>query len=152
MSGRFFEDLSVGDRDAFGAYRVTREETVAFARAYDPQPFHLDDAAAAANPIFGRLSASGWNTAAIAMRLLVDRWQEIGLASIGGGGVDGLRWTRPVYPGDTLRIEAHVLALKPSASRPEMGAATSEITMFNQDAVMVMKFTTTGFILRRHPG
>ncbi len=144
-----FEDMAVGDRDAFGRCVVMRDEVIAFARAYDPQAFHLDDAAAAANPIFGRLAASGWHSAAIAMRMMVDRWSEIGAISVGGAGVDELRWLKPVYPGDTLRLETEILATRPSRSHPEWGAVTVRITMLNQDDAPVMRMATTGFFITR---
>jgi acyl dehydratase len=144
-----FEDLELGQRDAFGSYAVTREETVDFAGKYDPQDFHLVDAVAEANPIFGRLSASGWHTAGMTMRMIVDHWKAIGLRSVGGGGVDELRWMKPVYPGDTLRVETEVLSLAASKSRPEMGKVVSRVTTYNQDDVAVMSFTTIGFIATR---
>ena len=102
----YFEEYEEGRIERFGAYRVTREDVIEFASKFDPQPFHLDDAAAAASPIFGRLAASGWHTCAIVMRMLTDEWTDAeGYFSLGGTGVDELRWTRPVYPGDTITIE-----------------------------------------------
>jgi len=99
---RWFEDYQVGQVERFGAYQVTREEVIEFASRFDPQPFHLDDAAAAANPIFGKLAASGWHTCAMVMRMLVDHQLKDGHMSLGSPGVDEIRWLKPVYPGDTL--------------------------------------------------
>lgn len=98
---RWFEDYEVGRIERVGGYQVTREEVVEFASKYDPQPFHLDDAAAEASPIFGRLAASGWHTCAMTMRMLTDGWTEDGHFSLGGNAVDELRWMKPVYPGLT---------------------------------------------------
>jgi len=134
----YLDDIEVGQTFAFGRYSVTREEVLDFASRYDPQAFHLDDAAAADNPIFGRLAASGWHTAAMIMRLTVDHWREIGLATLGASGVDELRWMKPVYPGDTLRAEAGVIAKRQSASRPGRGAVTFRTTAFNQHDEPVM--------------
>ncbi len=97
----FYEDLIVGSSKTFGQYEVTREEVMRFAEAYDPQPFHLDDEAAAQTH-FGRLSASGWHTCAMTMRMMVDDMKIHQQAGLGSPGVDNLRWVKPVYPGDTL--------------------------------------------------
>lgn len=97
-----FEDFEIGDTQHFGHYTVNRSEVLEFASKYDPQPFHLDDDAAAANPIFGKLAASGWRTAAIAMRMLVDHDKATKGGSMGSPGLEELSWLRPVYPGDTL--------------------------------------------------
>ncbi|WP_197277275.1 MaoC family dehydratase [Sphingomonas profundi] len=140
-----FEDFVVGQVDRFGAYAVSREEVLAFAAAYDPQPFHLDDAAAAANPIFGRLAASGWHTAAMTMRMMVDRWQALGGTSLGSPGVDEMRFLKPVFPGDILSVEAEVLAMRPLASRPDRGVVTSRTRTINQDGDAVLSFTASAF-------
>ena len=103
-----FEDISVGETDSFGSYEVTAEEIVAFAEQYDPQPFHTDPDAAAETP-FGGLVASGWHTAAMTMRLLVDGPLSE-LATRGALGVDELRWRSPVRPGQTLTVETEVVA------------------------------------------
>lgn len=144
-----FDDFAVGQVARFGRYEVTRVEVLAFAAAYDPQPFHLDDAAAAASPIFGRLAASGWHTAAMTMRMMVDHWQATGGGtSMGSPGLEELRWLRPVYPGDVLRAESEVIAVKPSASKPDRGAVTSRTTTFNQDDQPVLTFVATSFFAR----
>jgi len=146
----FFEDYTVGEIIRFGRHEVTREEVLAFARAYDPQPFHLDDEAAAANPIFGRIAASGWHVAAMAMRMTVDHWQKLGPSgSLGGAGIEDLRWIRPVYPGDVLRVEVGPIETRPSASKPDRGIVRFSTTVFNQHDEPVMRQTGTGFFRRR---
>lgn len=142
------EDIAVGDVARFGSYRVEREEVLAFAKAYDPQPFHLSEEAAAATH-FGRLSASGWHTASMAMAMIVAHFRETGFQSLGSPGVDELRWLKPVYPGDTLHCETEVLETRRSASRPEMGFVTSRWTVLNQDDVAVMTMRPTVMIRTR---
>ncbi|WP_267394000.1 MULTISPECIES: MaoC family dehydratase [unclassified Sphingomonas] len=145
---QYFEDIAVGDTASFGRYAVTREEVIAFAERYDPQPFHLSDQAAAATH-FGRLSASGWHTCAMTMAMLVEHSTAIGHAGLGSPGLDELRWLRPVYPGDTLRCETEVLDARRSASRPEMGLLKSRMTVFNQDDVAVMTFVSNLMVATR---
>jgi acyl dehydratase len=142
---QYFEDLEIGVTSSFGHYEVTREEVVEFASRYDPQPFHLDDEAAAQTH-FGRLSASGWHTCAMTMRMLVDNMATRRQAGLGSPGVDELRWLKPVYPGDILRVETTLLEKNRSRSRPEMGSFRSTAQVFNQDDVMVMRFTSIGLI------
>lgn len=144
----YFEDLVVGTKSSFGCYAVTREEVLDFARKYDPQAFHLDDAAAAATH-FGRLSASGWHTCAMTMAMLVDNMKSVDQAGLGSPGLDELRWLKPVYPGDTLRCESQLIEKAPSRSRPEMGSFRSTVTVYNQDDVAVLKFTSIGLIRTR---
>lgn len=146
----YFEDLVVGTKARFGRYEVTREEVIDFAGKYDPQPFHLDDDAAAQTH-FGRLSASGWHTCAMVMRMLVDNLKEHRQAGLGSPGLDELRWLRPVYPGDVLRVESELLEKTRSRSRPEMGSFKSIISVFNQDDVKVMTFRSIGLIAVREP-
>jgi acyl dehydratase len=145
----YLDEFAVGQTARFGAYEVTREEVLRFAYAYDPQPFHLDDEAAAANPIFGRISASGWHTAAMAMRMLIDHGQTSGGTSMGSPGVDELRWLRPVYPGDTLRVETEVLEVRPSRSRPEIGTVKVRLSVFNQHDDKVMTQIAINIVARR---
>ena len=145
---RYFEDLVVGGRASFGDYAVTREEVLDFARRYDPQPFHLDDDAAAATH-FGRLAASGWHTAAMTMAMLVAQMGRTAEASLGSPGLDELKWLRPVYPGDRLRVETELLEKLLSASRPGLGLTKSRTTTFNQDGVAVMTFVANGMIRTR---
>jgi acyl dehydratase len=132
MSGRYLEDFAVGEI-YLGSTRIRVEPTriKQFAAEFDPQPFHLDEAAAAAS-FFGGLAASGWHTAAITMRLLVDS----DLAPAGGiigAGFDELRWPRPVRPGDELHVSTEVLEIRPSKSRPQQGMVKVRTTTLNQD-------------------
>ena len=147
---RYFEDVEVGATASFGRYAVTRDEVVEFASRYDPQPFHLSDEAAAATH-FGRLSASGWHTCAMTMAMLVEHMKARQEAGLGSPGLDGLRWLRPVHPGDVLRCESEVLNKRASASRPAMGLYKSRTTVLNQDGVAVMTFVSNVMIATRPP-
>jgi acyl dehydratase len=148
---RFYEDYEEGMVERFGAYHVTREEVLEFASKYDPQPFHLSDAAAATNPIFGRLAASGWHTCGMLMRMLVDEWTVDDYFSLGGTGADELRWTKPVYPGDVLSVRAEVLSKSAPRSKPDIGFVLFFLTVFNQDDEVVMTMKVTN-IQKRRPG
>ena len=147
---QFYEDIAVGQKSAFGHYEVTREEVIDFARKYDPQPFHLDDEAAAKTH-FGRISASGWHTCAMTMSMLVANLTANKQAGLGSPGVDELRWKKPVYPGDTLRCETEVIEKRRSASRPEMGVYRSRVRVLNPDDLPVMTFISNGLIRTRDP-
>jgi acyl dehydratase len=147
---QYFEDIEVGRSASFGRYEVTRDEVIAFASKYDPQPFHLDDAVAAETH-FGRLSASGWHTCAMTMAMLVENLKENRQAGLGSPGVDQLRWIKPVYPGDTLRCASTVLEKRRSKSRPEMGIFKSSLTVFNQHDEPVMSMVSNGLIRVRDP-
>ena len=128
---RYWEDFAVGEVTELGSATVSADEIVEFARRYDPQPFHVDEAAAQAGP-FGGLAASGWHTAAMTMRLLVE--SELKPAGgIIGAGFDEFRWPRPVRPGDELRLEIEVLEVRPSRSRPEQGMVKIRTTTLNQN-------------------
>ncbi|MFZ5744217.1 MAG: MaoC family dehydratase [Pseudomonadota bacterium] len=146
----YFEDLEIGTKASFGRYEVTREEVLEFAAKYDPQPFHLSDEAAAKTH-FGRISASGWHTCAMTMRMLVDNITERKQAGLGSPGQDELRWHRPVYPGDVLRVETELLEKTRSRSRPEMGSFKSIVTVLNQNDEKVMTFRSIGLIAVRNP-
>ena len=135
-SPMFFEDFEVGTTEEFGEYLVTEEEILEFASKYDPQAFHLSDEAAKAT-LFGGLCASGWHTCAIAMRMLVDNMPEIN-KSLGSPGIDELRWTKPVFPGDTLRVKTTVLSKTNSRSRPDVGSLQMQNEVFNQKNELVM--------------
>lgn len=145
---KYWEDLQVGEKKRFGAYRVTREEVLEFARKYDPQPFHLSDEAAAKTH-FGRLAASGWHTCAMTMAMLVEQGRADPYAGLGSPGVDELRWLKPVFPGDTLSVETEIVELRPSKSRPEFGSFKSNVTVFNQDDEPVARFTSIVLVARR---
>lgn len=149
---KYFEDLEIGTiRHSPRRYEVTREEVIEFAGKYDPQPFHLDDEAAK-QTFFGRLSASGWHTAAMTMRLMVETMQSgEPQAGLGSPGVDELRWIKPVYPGDTLRTESKLISKRRMKSRPDMGLTKSETRVFNQDDELVMHMISNGLIRVRNP-
>ncbi len=135
----FFDDVKVGQVLQLGSRTITRDEIIAFAREFDPQPFHLDEEAAKAS-IYGGLLASGWHTAAILMRLLYDAFVK-DAASMGSPGVDELRWLKPVRPGDTLTARFTVLETIPSRSKPDRGIVRSLSEMLNQhgETVLTMK-------------
>lgn len=141
----YFEDIIIGKKTSFGHYEVTREEVIEFAQKYDPQAFHLDDEAAAQTH-FGRLSASGWHTCAMTMRMLVENMKVTRQAGIGSPGVDEIRWLRPVYPGDSLRVESEILSKRQSVSKPEMGSFQGRNTVFNQNDEPVMTMVSIGLI------
>jgi acyl dehydratase len=146
----YFEDFDVGRVREFGRCEVTREAVLEFAARFDPQPFHLDDAAAARS-LFGRLAASGWHTAAMAMRMMCEGYL-LESASLGSPGVDKLSWPAPVYPGDVLTMRSTVLESRPSASRPEMGLVRSLSEVLNQHGVVVLRMEGLGFFRRRDAG
>ena len=142
---RYFEDIVVGDKASFGHYAVTREEVLEFARKYDPQPFHLSDEAAAQTH-FGRLAASGWHSCAMAMAMLVENFKAVQHAGLGSPGIDELRFVKPVYPEDVLRIESEVLEKARSRSKPEMGSYRTRLKLLNQDGVVVVSFVAIDLI------
>ena len=144
----YFEDIVVGTKSAFGRYQVTREEVIEFAQKYDPQPFHLDDEAAAKTH-FGRLAASGWHTTAMTMAMVVENLTATRQAGLGSPGIDELRWLKPVFPGDTLRCETEILEKRQSNSRPEMGSYRSQMQVLNQHDEPVMRFISIGLIAVR---
>jgi acyl dehydratase len=146
---KYWEDIEVGARSRFGGYAVAREEVLEFAGKYDPQPFHLSDEAAA-QTYFGRLSASGWHTCAMLMRMIVDNMSNTEQAGLGSPGIDELRWLKPVYPGDVLRAESEVIDKTPSRSRPDMGSYRARTTVFNQRDEPVMTLVSIGLV-RRSP-
>ncbi len=135
MSELYLEDFAVGQTYGSGRLRVDEEKIKAFAAEFDPQPFHLD-AAAARDSIFRGLAASGWHTAALTMRLLVG--SELKPAGgIVGAGFDEFRWPRPVRPGDELRVESEVLEVRASKSRPDQGLIKVRTTTLNQNGEAV---------------
>ena len=144
----YWEDMVVGSSREFGHYDVTREEVLEFARKYDPQPFHLSDEAAAKTH-FGRIAASGWHTAAISMRVIVDALSKEPQASLGSPGVDELRWLKPVYPGDRLTISGMIVDKTPSRSKPMLGTIRTQTIVTNQDGVDVMRYTSIVLMQRR---
>ena len=145
----YWEDLEVGQKASFGAYHVTREEVIEFARKYDPQPFHLSDEAAAETH-FGRLAASGWHTGAMAMAMIVASWKGEAQAGLGSPGLDELRWLKPVYPGDTLSVSGEIVEVRPSRSKPEIGSFRTAMKVDNQHGEPVLTFTSI-VLMRRRP-
>ena len=149
MQERFLEDFEVGQKFSGPAsLRVEPDRIKSFAAEFDPQPFHLDEAAASRS-IFGGLAASGWHTAAMTMRLLVE--SELRPAGgIVGAGFDDFRWPRPVRPGDELRIEAEILEVRPSKTRPGQGVIKVRTTTLNQRAEAV-QVSVGNLVVPRRP-
>ncbi len=138
-----FDTLAPGDELDLGSRQVTEAEIIAFAREFDPQPFHIDPAAAEAS-IFGGIIASGWHTCALTMRLLVDGFLSHA-TSMGSPGVEQIRWLRPVRPGDTLCARLRVLEKRPSQSKPDRGSVKTLTEVTNQAGELVM--TMESFVL-----
>ena len=135
----YFEDFKIGHKFAsMSSTKVSAQEITEFAEKYDPQPFHLDEAAGKST-FFKGLAASGWLTAAIVMLMRVENIKVHG--GMIGAGVEEIRWTEPVRPGDTLRTESEVIALRPSQKRPQYGLVTIFTNTFNQNDQVVMKST-----------
>ncbi|MGI8924865.1 MAG: MaoC family dehydratase [Fimbriimonadales bacterium] len=144
---KYFEDLGVGVEYQSGSATISKEEIIEFAERFDPQPFHLDEECAKAS-IFGQLVASGWHTAALAMRLRVT-----GPLRLAGGwvglGVESLKWPRPVLPGDTLSGMTEVLDKRESKSKPSLGIIRLRTRLFNQRGEQVFEVTSTQMVSRR---
>ena len=147
---RYFEDYAPGAVFEFGATTVTEAELLAFAQAYDPQAFHIDRDAAALS-MFGGLIASGWHTAALMMRMLVDHYLSK-VASLASPGVDELRWLVPVRAGDVLRVRVTVQDARRSRSRDDRGVVTSNIEVLNQHDAVVMTVKAVNLLLTRAAG
>ena len=145
----YWEDFSVGEVRDLGQITPTREDIIAFASQFDPQPFHLDEEGGKAS-IFGGLCASGWHTCAMAMRLMVTNFLHE-TASLGSPGLENIKWTKPVYPNDTLRLQTTVLETKPMGRRPDVGMTRNLWEMFNQDGEKVLQMEGWGMFRRRHP-
>ncbi len=149
MAVRYFEDYVPGAVFDGGPIVVDESEIITFARRYDPQPFHID-AAAAARSAFGGLIASGWHTIALTMRMLVeDYFSEA--SSLGSPGVDEIRWLRPVRPGDELRVRVRVLEAKRSGSKPDRGLVRAAIETRNGRDEPVLTMTAMNLMLLRDP-
>ncbi|MGP0093486.1 MAG: MaoC family dehydratase [Xanthobacteraceae bacterium] len=147
MSKRNWEDFTQGSVAEYGPRLVTRDEIIAFATEFDPQPMHLDEAAGRAS-MLGGLAASGWHMCSIMMRIAVDGFLG-NSSSMGSPGVDEARWVAPLRPGDRVSVRATVLETRASASRPQMGFVKFLLEMFNQDGVQLMTLTTSLMIARR---
>jgi acyl dehydratase len=155
---RYFEDIRVGDADDIGQHTFTAEEIKSFAQRFDPQPFHVDEEAAARSH-FGALCASGWHTAAVWMRLMVDhrrrmieeqRARREPVAVLGPAlGFRDLKWLKPVYAGDTIAYRSEVVEARASSSRPGSGLLSIRSTGTNQNGDLVISFVSTTLIERR---
>jgi len=141
------DDLAPGQIHHLGRRRLERDEIVEFARAWDPQAFHLDEEAAAAS-IYGGLIASGWHTVCVFMRLFADGLLNRA-AAMGSPGVDELRWLRPVRPGDTLEARLEILEVRPSRSKPDRGIVRARSVVVNQEGEEVLSFVATLMFKRR---
>ena len=146
-AARYFEDYVPGTTVDCGSFSMSEQEIIAFARQYDPQPFHVDPVAAKDGP-YGGLIASGWHTTSMMMRQLVDRYVSPE-SSLGAAGVDEIRWPKPVRPGDTLHVRATVLEARRSSSKPDRGIVRSLMELTNSGGELVMKVTAINFVLLR---
>jgi acyl dehydratase len=146
----YFEDFQPGHTAEYGPRLVTREEIIAFAAQYDPQPMHLDEAAGQKS-LLGGLGASGWHNCGIMMRMICDGYM-LNSASMGAGGVEEVNWLRPIRPGDRLTLRLTVLDARASKSRPEMGIVRIRYEMTNAHRETVMTMVTPAMFGRRNPG
>ncbi|WP_044564775.1 MaoC family dehydratase [Azospirillum sp. B4] len=144
----YLDDLQPGQRHVTGSHTLNADEIKAFAAQFDPQPFHLDEEAAGRS-FFGGLAASGWHTAAITMRLMVDGLPIAG-GVIGAGGE--ITWPAPTRPGDTLQVHCEILEVRPSRSRPDRGMITMRSETRNQRGEVLQLLTTKVVVFRRPPG
>jgi acyl dehydratase len=145
----YWEDFAAGDTATYGSRLVTREEIVAFAAEFDPQPMHLDEEAGRAS-MLGGLTASGWHSCALLMRIISDGFL-LDSSFMGGTGIDEVRWHEPVRPGDRLTVRATVLETRLSSSRPEVGFAKVCFEMFNAAGRKLMTMTPHMMFARRRP-
>src|SRR6201995_445797 len=145
-AGVYLDDLQVGQRFTSGTYAIEEAQIKAFAAEFDPQSFHLDESAAQAS-IFKGLAASGWHTASVAMRVLLDCGLPFSHGLVGLGGE--VAWPRPTRPGDTLRVESEIVEIRPSRSKPQQGIVTVRSTMLNQGSESVYVLTARLLVLRR---
>lgn len=146
----FWEDFTVGMFIDLGERSVSQDDIIAFASQFDPQPFHVDEAAARES-MFGGLIASGWHTCSLLMRLMCDGYL-LRSASLGSPGVEQIRWLRPVRPGDVLRGRMSVLETRVSQSKPDRGVVRSLFELFNQRGELVMSMEGWGMFRRRLGG
>ena len=143
----YFEDMVVGETIEVGTRTVTEAEILAFATAFDPQPFHVDPEAAAKS-IYGGIIASGWHTCSMMMRMMVDNFLK-DAASLGSPGVDEVRWLKPVRAGDTLSVSTRATSATPSTSKPDRGVVATEWRAINQHGEMVATVKGMGMFARR---
>ncbi len=144
---RYWEDFKIGEVTELGPVVVTADEIVEFAKKYDPQPFHIDEEAAKNGP-FGGLAASGWHTAALFMGMFV-RGILLDSASMGSPGIEELRWTAPVRPGNSLKVRVTVTDVQPSSKNPNRGTVFTTSEVFNQNGELVASMKARGFFARR---
>ena len=144
--GLYLDDLHLGQKFVSGTYQINEAQIKAFAREYDPQPFHLDNEAAK-QTVFAGLAASGWHTAAIAMRLLATGGLPLANGVIGTGG--DLQWPRPTRPGDTLHVESEILEIVPSRSKPNQAMVKVKSVTLNQNGEAVHMFTSKVVVFKR---
>ena len=149
VTERYFEDYVTGAVYEYGYASVTEAEIIAFAERFDPQPIHVDPRFAASGP-FGGLIASGWHTAGIAMRLIVDHYLSK-VASLASPGVDELRWPTPVRPGDTLRVRTTIVETRRSRSKPDRGLIRTRAELLNQDDQIALSLVAMNLIQLRNP-
>lgn len=147
---RYFEDYLAGETYEYGHLTMTEAEILEFAARFDPQRIHTDKAYAEAGPFAG-LIASGWHTAGLAMRLLVDHYLSH-CASLASPGLDEIRWPAPTRPGDTLRLRVTIAQTRPSRSKPDRGLIVTHGAVINQDEVVVMTYKAMNMMARRTPG
>ena len=147
---RHYEDLTVGETIDLGATRVSKEMIISFATEFDPFPFHLDEEAAKAS-LLGGLASSGWQTAALTLKMLGDRFLN-SVASMGGLGFSDLKWKKPVMVGDTIGGTATIASLRRSRHHPERGIVTMDLDMRNQSGEPVMTMRLANLIELRDPG
>lgn len=147
---RYWEDFKAGEVEQIGERRVGKDEIVAFAEQFDPQPFHVDERAAK-DSMFGGLIASGWHTCSMVMRMMCDAYL-LDSASLGSPGIDNLKWLKPVRPGDTLRVRRTTLDARASKSKPDVGIVRNLWEVFNQNGELVMTMEGYGMFRRRNPG
>jgi len=145
-----FEDLPPGHKIEIGPRTVTEAEIIRYAKRYDPMPFHTDPEAAG-DSIFGRLCASGWHVGSMCMRMMVDGFLA-DADSRGGAGIDELRWVKPVFPGDELRLTCTVQTARTSRSKPDMGIVEFTWALLDQHGALKMTMRSTGLFGLRAPG
>jgi acyl dehydratase len=150
MSRIYFEDIVIGAVTSYGPRTITRQEIIAFASEFDPQPMHLDEEAAK-KTMLGGLSASGWHSCAIMMRLLYDGFL-VNAASMGAPGIDEMKWLKPVRPGDALSVRLTVLDKREPKSRPDLGFVQYRCEMLNQHGEVVLESVYPGMFAKRSRG
>jgi acyl dehydratase len=145
IAEQYYEDFEVGQRFTAGSLTIDKDHAVAFANAYDPQYFHIDEQAAASG-IWGTLVVSGWHTAATTMRLKLDTPLGKAAGGLVGLGIDSMKWPRPVYPGDALSIVITIIEKRQSKSRPSHGIVKYKVETLNQDGALVMEMVTAVWV------